>query len=135
MARVRAEAAAQGVMEAFARVRRVGLTLPGVEAATRYDGSPRLVLGGCFVAGLAQHQSAEPDTLVVRADVNGREWLLADAPDTYYLTDYYRKYPLVLVRLSRIDSEALHEVLAISRRLTLPKTPEAPRRQRGQPNR
>jgi len=121
-------------MAAFARVRRVGLTLPGVEAATRYDGSPRLVLDGCFVAGLAHHESAEPDTLVVRADVSEREWLLADAPDTYYLTDYYRKYPLVLVRLSKIDTEALHEVLAISRRLTLPKTPDA-RRRRGQPDR
>src|SRR3954464_806941 len=135
MARVRAKAAAQGVIEAFARVRRVGLTLPGVEAATRYDGSPRLVLGGCFVARLAQHQAAEPDTLVVRADVNDREWLLADAPDTYYLTDYYRKYPLVLVRLSRIDTQALHEVLAISRGWTLPKPPDARRQRRGQPNR
>src|SRR3954470_7626790 len=125
MARVRAEAAAQGVKEAFARVRRIGLTLPGVEAETRYDGSPRLVLGGCFLAGLAQHESAEPDTLVVRADVTEREWLLTDAPDTYYLTDYYRKYPLVLVRLSKIDTEALHEILAISRRLTLPKTQTA----------
>src|SRR3954466_2335948 len=125
MARVPAEAAAPGMMAAFARVRRVGLTLPGVEAATRYDGSPRLVLGGCFVAGLAQHESAEPGTLVVRADVTEREWLLAHAPDTYYLTDYSRKYPRVLVRLSRIDSAALHEVLAISRRLTLPKTADA----------
>jgi hypothetical protein len=132
MAGVRAEAAAQGVMEAFARVRQIGLKLPGVEAATRYDGSPRLVLGGCFVAGLAQHESAEPDTLVVRADLQEREWLLADAPDTYYLTDYYRKYPLVLVRLSSIDSEALHEVLAISRRLTLPKTAGGRRRRQGQ---
>jgi hypothetical protein len=122
-------------MEPFARVRQIGLRLPGVEATTRYDGSPRLVLGGCFVAGLAQHESAEPDTLVVRADLAEREWLLADAPDTYYLTDYYRKYPLVLVRLSRIDSEALHEVLAISRRLTLPKTSGARRRRRDQPGR
>ncbi len=48
---------------------------------------------GIFVAGLAMHPSAEPETLVVRADIEDREWLIADAPDTYYLTDYYRKYP------------------------------------------
>ena len=108
-------------MDAFARVRRLGLALPGIEAATRYDGSPRLLLGGCFVAGMATHESAEPGTLVVRADPAERGLLLADAPETYYLTDYYRKYPLVLVRLATIDNTALREVLAISRRLTLPK--------------
>ena len=45
-----------------------GLTLPDIEAATRYDGSPILEAGGCFVAGLASHPSAEPGSLVVRAD-------------------------------------------------------------------
>ena len=36
-------------------VRAVGLTLPNVEATTKYDGSPVLKLGGCFMAGLATH--------------------------------------------------------------------------------
>jgi len=73
------------------------------------------------MAGLATHPSAEPNTLVVRADVELREALLEDAPDVYYLTDYYRKYPLVLARLTRIDREALHDLLSVSRRLTLAK--------------
>jgi len=105
----------------FEIVKSVGLALPGVEAATRYDGSPVLKVGGCFMAGLAMHPSAEPQTLVVRADVQERDWLIEDAPTTYYLTDFYRKYPLVLVRLSRIDREALRDLLAVSRRLTLAK--------------
>ena len=102
----------------FQVVRAVGLTLPNVEATTKYDGSPVLKLGGCFMAGLATHPSAEPNTLVVRADDEEREWLIADAPGTYYLTDYYRKYPLVLVRLSHIERDALHDVLSVSWRLT-----------------
>jgi hypothetical protein len=122
VAGVRPEAAAEARVNAFARVQRIGLTLPGVEAATNYDGAPRLKLAGCFVAGLATHPSVEPATLVVRADPEEREWLLADAPDTYYLTDYYRKYPLVLVRLQRIDDTALAELLLMSRNLTVPKT-------------
>jgi hypothetical protein len=81
--------------------------LPNVEAATKYDGSPVLKVGGRFMAGLATHPSAEPDTLVVRHGLEEREWLLEEAPETYYLTDYYRRYPLVLVRLSRIEPEAL----------------------------
>lgn len=122
MARVRPETAAQARVKAFARVRRIGLTLPDVVAATSYDGSPRLKIGGCFMAALATHPSAEPDTLVVRANPDDRGLLLEDAPEAYYLTDYYRKYPLVLVRLAHVDDEALREMLAISRKLTLPKT-------------
>ncbi len=102
----------------FARVRNVGLALPGVESTTKYDGSPVLKLGGCFLAGLAMHPSAEPDTLVVRADCDEREFLIADAPDTYYLTDYYASYPLILVRLGKIETEALRDVLSVSWRMT-----------------
>ncbi len=40
----------------FETVRAVGLTLPDVEATTRYDGSPVLKLYGCFMAGLATHR-------------------------------------------------------------------------------
>jgi len=105
----------------FDLVRQTGLTLPGVEAAVRYDGSPVLKVAGCFMAGLASHESAEPGTLVVRTDVEEREWLLADAPEIYYLTEYYRKYPLVLARLSRLDRDALRDLLSVSRQLTLAK--------------
>jgi hypothetical protein len=108
--------------DAFETVKRIGLTLPDVEAATRYDGSPVLKVDGVFMAGLATHPSAEPDTLVVRADVEEREWFIQDAPDTYYLTDDYRRYPVVLVRLRHVTREVLRDLLSASRRLTLPKT-------------
>ena len=96
--------------------------MPHVEAATRYDRAPILTLGGAFMAGLAMHESAEPNTLVVRIPLDQREYLLDDAPDTYYLTDYYRPYPTVLVRLSRIDAAALHDLLAMAWRATMPKS-------------
>jgi hypothetical protein len=114
--------AARPMVSAFERVERVGLTLPGVEAVTRYDGSRVLKLHGCFMAGPATHPSAEPETLVVRADLKNREWLLEDAPETYYLTDYYRSHPLILVRLSRVDDGALHDLLSVSWRLTAAKS-------------
>jgi hypothetical protein len=117
----------------FEMVREVGLEWTDVEATTRYDGSPRLTIGGIFLAGLATHHSAEPGTLVVRYAVDERDWLLADAPDTYYLTDYYRSYPLILARLLRLDRAALRDLLAISRRLTLLKTRKRISRT-GQPN-
>ena len=106
----------------FEPVKRLGLSLADVEATTKYDGSPVLKVGGCFMAGLATHRSSEPGTLVVRVGLDEREWLLEDAPDTYYVTDYYRPYPVVLVRLSRIDPDALRDVLSVSRRLALAKS-------------
>jgi hypothetical protein len=106
----------------FETVTRIALTLPGVEVGTKYDGSPVVRVDGCFMAGLATHPSAEPGTLVVRADLEEREGLVEDAPATYYLTDYYRPHHVVLVRLSTIEAGALRELLDISRRLTLPKT-------------
>ena len=107
--------------DSFTVVKRVGLTLPGVEATIRYDGSPTLKAGGCFMAALASHHSAEPDTLVVRMSLSDREALLEDAPDTYYVTDYYERHPVVLARLSNLNSDALHDLLSVSHRLTLAK--------------
>jgi hypothetical protein len=77
----------QKLADAFERVTTVGLGLPDVEATTKYDGSPVLKLGGCFMAGLASHPSAEPDTLVVRVGYEEREWLPEEAPETYYETE------------------------------------------------
>ena len=106
----------------FATVRTVGLALPDVEATTKYDGSPVLKVGGCFMAGMATHRSAEPNTLVVRCSFEERERLLEDAPETYYVTDYYGSYPIVLARLSRLDRDALRDLLSVSWRLTSAKT-------------
>jgi hypothetical protein len=105
-------------VSAFDKVKAVGLTLPDVEAAIRYDGSPVLKMRGCFMAGLATHPSAEPNTLVVRITDDERAWLLEEAADTYYVTDFYRKYPIVLVRLSHLPADALRDVLSTSWRLT-----------------
>ena len=102
----------------FRRVVQAGLTLPGVTLATRYDGSPVLRLAGCFMAAPASHPSAEPDSLVIRADPEERALWLEEAPDVYYLTDFYRRYPLVLVRLTRVAPSALRDLLASSWRLT-----------------
>jgi hypothetical protein len=42
---------AKRASDPFGRVRTAGLALAGVEAATKYDGSPVLKAGGSFMAG------------------------------------------------------------------------------------
>jgi hypothetical protein len=118
---MRRRPAKQAAADVFEAVRRVGCALPDVEATTKYDGSPVLKVGGCFMAGLAMHRSAESGTLVVRTGFEQREGLVADAPETYYLTEYYRRHAVVLVRLSAISHDALRDLLSVSWRLTLPK--------------
>src|SRR5262245_27327570 len=106
----------------FRTVTRVALTFPHVVLQTKYDGSPVLKAGGCFLAAVATHASAEPQSLIIRNEFEDREFLLADAPDTYYVTEYYRKYPVVLARLSHLHPDALRDLLATSWRLTMAKT-------------
>ena len=113
--------------ESFESVRAVGRMFPDVESVIRYDGSPALKAAGCFMAGLATHPSAEPGPLVVRMDFDDRDGLLEDAPETYYVTDYYARHPVVLARLSRLGDDALRDLLAMSWRLTLAKAKARPR--------
>ena len=94
----------------FATVRRIGLALPGVEESTMY-GSPALKLRGKFLACMASHKSAEPNSLVVHVDFEQRDAMIADDPDSYYLKPHYVGYPSVLVRLSRVSREALKDLL------------------------
>jgi hypothetical protein len=104
-------------VDIFDTVRAIGLTFPDVVAETKYDGSPVLKAHGSFMAGIATHESAEADTLVVRTPIDDRHWLLEEAPDTYYLTEYYERHPVVLVRLERIHPDALRDLLSVSWRL------------------
>lgn len=108
-------------MITFETVTQIARRFPDVEAVTKYDGSPVLKVNGSFVAGLATDESAEADTLVVRMGVGERAFLLEDAPDTYYVTDYYSKYPVVLARLSELNNDAIQDLLAGSRTLALEK--------------
>ena len=105
----------------FEDVKAVALTLPEVEASEKYDGSPVLKAGGSFLAGLATDESADADTLVVRMEHEQRQYLLEDAPDTYYVTDYYEPRPVVLVRLEVLAPDALRDLLSVSWRLAMKK--------------
>jgi len=94
----------------FDIVREIGLALADVEEGTMY-GSPALKVRGSLLTCLAINKSAEPKSLVVAIDFDQRSGLLAEAPQTYYVTDHYVNYPVVLVRLSQIRIEQLRDLL------------------------
>lgn len=101
-------------MAGLRMVEAAGRALPGIECATRYDGARVWRVQNVFLAGMATHASAEPGSLVVKVDPADRTGLLEDAPDTYYLTEYYRRHPVVLVRLSHIAADALRDLLTMA---------------------
>lgn len=51
---------------------------------------------------------------MVRIGLEERAKLLAANPSVYYATDHYTNCPSVLVRLSEIDRQSLHDLLRTS---------------------
>lgn len=101
---------------AFEVVRTLGLQLPRVEESTTY-GKPSLKIQGKMFVCMASHKSAEPDSLAVRVDFEQRAELLAADPTIYYITEHYRNYPAVLVRLPQIRADALRDLLGMAYRV------------------
>jgi hypothetical protein len=110
----------------FEMVRKIGLALPGVEDSTAY-GSPALKARGRLLACVPAHRSAEPGSLVVCVGFNDRADLLAGEPGTYYVTDHYIPYESVLVRLSRINPDALRDLLGMAYKFVTRKAPNRSR--------
>ena len=89
---------------------KMGAALPDVEQTTSW-GAPTLKVRGKMVACQAINKQAEPNTLVVCMPISDRDELIAADPDTYYLKPHYEDYPCVLVRLSRVNPDALRDLL------------------------
>jgi hypothetical protein len=100
----------------WSRVLELTAALPEVEPGYSY-GTPALKVRNKLIARLRE----DGDTLVVRADVEERQALIATAPETFFLTPHYQAHPWVLVRLSRVDPEELRELLTDAWRLRVPK--------------
>ena len=97
----------------FDVVRDMAGALPGVEESTG-RGAPSLKVRGKLLTCPAIHKSAEPHSLVVKIGFDQRAKLIAADPDVYYVTDHYLNYPTVLVRMSRIHSDALRGLLGMA---------------------
>lgn len=95
--------------------RELAFRLPGVEDGMSY-GTPSLKVRGKFLARLRE----DGETLAVKVDFPMREALMQAEPETFYITDHYRNYPAVLVRLARVDRRRLHEVLEHAWRFVAP---------------
>ena len=94
-------------------VRKIGLGLPGVIEATAY-GAFALKVGGKLMACVPTHRSAEPGSLMVRADADDIRALVAEAPHIYYVPHHYAGFNAVLVRLSLVSVDVMRDLLAMA---------------------
>ena len=80
--------------------------LPGVVAKPSY-GTPGLHVGKQFMARLR-----EPDVMVLKpVHDDEQQFLMETSPDAFFLTDHYRGYPTILLRLSQVQRGQLAERL------------------------
>jgi hypothetical protein len=106
--------AARGVT--FDDVRAMALALPGAVEGPCY-GTPAYRVANKLFA--RHHQDGE--SLVVRISIFERPYLLDAEPDVFYLTDHYRPWPWVLLRLAAATPERLRLALEEAWRMEAPK--------------
>ena len=75
----------------------IALTFPGVVQSTSY-GTPSIKVGSKFLL-----RERQPGIIALqRPSMDERDMLLEAEPDLFFITDHYRDYPYVLVRLDTL---------------------------------
>ena len=100
----------------LAALRKLAMQLPEAEEGTSYGTLAFRVKGKLFA-----RLRDDDGVLVIRSDFDEREILMEAAPGTYFITDHYLNYPMLLVRLSAVDAAELEEILEHSWRRVAPK--------------
>ena len=90
----------------LAVIRRTVSTLPGVEEGTSY-GTAAFRFRKKLIARL--HQDGE--SLVLKIGNETRDHLLQADPETFFITDHYVGYPMVLAHLDRLSAADLKKLL------------------------
>lgn len=121
----RASAAGRGIT--WTAVCRLALKLPGVEQGLCY-GTPALRVRRKFLARLKE----DGESVAIRIDFADRDVLLELDPAAFYLTDHYRPYPAMLIRLKQVRRDMVARILEQAWRSQAPKrlleTAGAPKR-------
>lgn len=90
----------------WSTVRKRVLAFPGTSEGTSY-GSPAFLLDGKFFSRFNEKEQG----LVVWVEEGLRDALLEGKPHTYFTTEHYRGYPMLLVRLERVPRAELETLI------------------------
>jgi hypothetical protein len=106
----------------------LALTLPNTMEGTAW-GSPCLQVNGNRFCGMAINKAAESTSLGLHCDFATRDAMIAEQPDLYYTASHYENYPVVLVRLSRVDRNVVTDLLRMAHAYESRKRPKAKQHQ------
>ena len=107
----------QGRRVSWAAVRRLALALPGVEETTSY-GTAAFKVRGKFLTRLKE----DGESLVLKVgSIDERDFLLKANPAVFFITEHYRDYPALLVRLAAARPALLAQLLEESWRRAAPR--------------
>lgn len=87
-------------------VRRIALALPKADERPCY-GTPGFYVRKKIFARLLE----DGDSVVLKIDYDRRDVLMKSDPQTFFITEHYRNYPMMIVRLSAVDEAELRELL------------------------
>jgi hypothetical protein len=86
-------------------LRRIALSFAGVEEGTSY-GTLAYRVGKKFICRMKE----DGESLAIRMEFGEREILVEGEPETFYFTDHYANYPMVLIRLSKVHPDELKRI-------------------------
>jgi len=109
------KSAAKGVTPA--QFKKIALSFPETSEKLSY-GSPAIFVAKKF---FTRHRKTDNSLVFIVADIPTRDMMLELDPKTYFITDHYKDYPSVLVRMERITPEELKMMLERRWRQIAPK--------------
>ena len=110
----------------YAAVCKLAAKLPSVEQSTSY-GTQSLKVRKKLFARLKE----DGETLVMKMDIVSRDLVLKAQPKIFYITDHYKDWPYVLVRLPAVNEAQMRDLLEDAWRLAAPPRLLAEYNQRG----
>jgi hypothetical protein len=90
-----------------AEARKIMLALPGTDERLWFN-QPSVFIHDRFLSKV--HHKEEAVTLQV-GSMEMRDMMLEAEPKLFYITDHYRKFPFVLIRLKALTAKTLKEIL------------------------
>jgi hypothetical protein len=109
------KSAAKGVTPA--QFRKIALAFPETSEKSSY-GNPAIFVGKKF---FTRYRKDDHSLVFIVADIPTRDMMLELDPKTYFITDHYKDYPSVLVRMERITTDELKRMLERRWRQIAPK--------------
>jgi hypothetical protein len=92
-----------------AQVRDIAMAFPGASQYASHGGKPAYRIGRKFFTWVRD----ELDSLVVYVgSIDERDMLIESDPALFHMTDHYRDWPIVLVRLKRASPKLVRTMLA-----------------------